>query len=288
MSARILSGREAARAVRQRVAEQLARLGAPGREVGLASVLVGDDPASHLYVTGKHRAAEELGIRSFDHRLPAGTAQDELEALVERLNLDPQVDGILVQLPLPDLDEQRVLELVDPRKDVDGLHPVNLGRLVLGRPGLVPATPQGVMALLHHFRIATRGRLAVVVGRSFLVGRPLALLLGSRGTDATVVQAHSQTPDLASLTRQADILVIAIGRPGFIGPEHVKPGATVVDVGITRQGDRVHGDVDFEAVAEVAGAITPVPGGVGPMTVAMLLANTVAAAGAFPPPSGEG
>jgi methylenetetrahydrofolate dehydrogenase (NADP+)/methenyltetrahydrofolate cyclohydrolase len=261
------------------VAEQLARLEAQGRAVGLASVLVGDDPASHVYVTGKHRAAEEVGIRSIDHRLPAGTAQKELEALVERLNLDPQVDGILVQLPLPDtLDEQRVLELIDPRKDVDGLHPINLGRLVLGRPGLVPATPQGVMALLEHYRIDTRGSLAVVVGRSFLVGRPLALLLGARGTDATVVQAHSQTPDLASLTRQADILVLAIGRPGFIGPEHVKPGATVVDVGITRQGDRLHGDVDFEAVAQVAGAITPVPGGVGPMTVAMLLQNTVTAA----------
>lgn len=276
MSATVLSGRRVAAAVRARVAERVAAI---GREVGLATVLVGDDPASQVYVGAKHVAATETGIVSHDHRLPTATSQEELQALIGRLNEAPDVDAILVQLPLPDhLDQLEVISAVHPAKDADGLHPSNLGRLVLGRAHLLPCTPQGVMAILDHHGIQTAGRVATVVGRSFLVGRPLALLLGDRGIDATVIQAHSRTPDLAAMTRQADILVVAAGRARLIGPDHVKPGATVIDVGVNRTEEGLVGDVDFPAVQEVAGAITPVPGGVGPMTVAMLLRNTVAAA----------
>lgn len=279
MTAKSLSGRQAASVIEEALAERVSVLAGRGRPPGLASVLVGDDPASHVYVGGKHRAAARIGIRSFDHRLPEDTTEPVLEELIARLNADRDVDGIIVQLPLPDpLDATRVLERLAPQKDVDGLHPVSLGRLVLGSPWMVPGTPLGVMMLLDHFGIETSGRTAVVVGRSFLVGRPLALLLGARGADATVIQAHSKTEDLARMTSQADILVSAVGRPALIGRDHVKPGAVVIDVGITRQEGKLRGDVDFEAVSEVAGSITPVPGGVGPMTVAMLLRNTVIAA----------
>lgn len=279
MTAKSLSGRQAASAIEEALAERVSVLAGRARPPGLASVLVGDDPASHVYVGGKHRAAARIGIRSFDHRLPEDTTAPVLEELIARLNAHRDVDGIIVQLPLPDpLDATRVLERLAPQKDVDGLHPVSLGRLVLGNPWMVPGTPLGVMMLLDHFGIETSGRTAVVVGRSFLVGRPLALLLGAQGADATVIQAHSKTEDLARMTSQADILVSAVGRPGLIGRDHVKPGAVVIDVGITRQEGKLRGDVDFEAVSEVAGSITPVPGGVGPMTVAMLLRNTVIAA----------
>lgn len=276
MSARILFGGPLAERVRAEVAERVEALGRPVR---LATVLVGDDPASRVYVEAKHRAAAQAGIETVDHRLEAGTTQADLERLVAELGGDESVDGILVQMPLPPgLDEGRVIEGIDPRKDVDGLHPENLGRLVLGEPRFVPCTPQGVVALLEHYGVEIGGRVAAVVGRSLLVGRPLALLLGQRGRDATVIQAHSRTADLAELTRRADILVVAAGRPGLVGAGHVRPGAVVVDVGVNRTEEGLVGDVDAEAVAEVAGGLTPVPGGVGPMTVAMLLRNTVLAA----------
>jgi methylenetetrahydrofolate dehydrogenase (NADP+)/methenyltetrahydrofolate cyclohydrolase len=220
-----------------------------------------------------------VGIVSFHHELPADTAQAAVISLIEELNSDDRVDGILVQLPLPgDLDGEAAVETIDPAKDADGLHPFSLGKLMLGRPGLRPCTPSGVMRILDHYDIATRGSRAVIVGRSFLVGRPLAMLLSARGADATVTVAHSRTADLGSITREADILVAAAGAPGLIGADHVKEGATVVDVGVNRTDDGLVGDVDFDAVVDVAGAITPVPGGVGPMTRAMLLVNTLRAA----------
>jgi methylenetetrahydrofolate dehydrogenase (NADP+)/methenyltetrahydrofolate cyclohydrolase len=276
VSARILEGRLVADAVKEEVAAVVADI---PKEVGLATVLVGDDPASHVYVRSKRRVAGKVGINSIHHELPAETSQEALEDLVRSLNADDAVDGILVQLPLPGhLDEQRITTLIDPGKDVDGLHPYNLGLLALGRPALVPCTPQGVMRILDHYGIEPSGARAVVVGRSFLVGRPLGLLLGLKGTDATVTMAHSRTVDLAAVTREADILVAAIGSAKMIGPDHVKPGATVIDVGINRTEEGLVGDVDFEKVVEVAGAITPVPGGVGLMTVAMLMHNTAIAA----------
>ncbi|MBP1633338.1 MAG: methenyltetrahydrofolate cyclohydrolase [Acidobacteria bacterium] len=289
--ARILSGKEPAAALEAEVAERVAALAAAGKQVGLATVLVGEDPASQMYVRGKHRAAARVGMRSFDHVLPAGTGEGELEGLLDRLNADPAVDAILVQMPLPGhlailvqmplpghLDPVALIGRIDPGKDADGLHPANLGRLVLGRPGLRPATPAGILRLLDHYGIETGGAFVVVVGRSFLVGRPLAILLGLKGRDATVALAHTATRDLAHLARQADLLVAAAGRPGLILREHVRPGATVVDVGANRTADGLVGDVDFVAVSEVAGAITPVPGGVGPMTIAGLLENAVTAA----------
>jgi len=279
LSARILSGRDVARVVRAEVAERVAALGDRGRTVGLATVLVGDDPASKTYVASKHRIAEEAGIRSFDRALPAGATQAEVETLISELNVDDRVDGMIVQLPLPEgLDGERAVERVDPRKDADGLHPFNLGRLLLSRPGPTPATPAGIMRILRHYGIETAGKLAVIAGRSFLVGRPMAVMLGAKGVDATVVQAHSRTPDLAGVCREADILVTAVGRPKMFDERFVKSGATVIDVGINRIEGGLVGDVDFEAVADVAGAITPVPGGVGPMTIAMLMSNTVALA----------
>lgn len=279
MSARVLSGKEVAAALRAELAERVTRLAGMGKSVGLATVLVGDDPASQVYVRGKHRAAEKTGLLSFDHALPATSTQQEVEDLVRRLNADPEVDGMIVQLPLPTgLDGNRAVETIDPAKDADGLHPTSLGKLVLERPGPRPATPAGIMRILEHYDVATEGRQAVIVGRSFLVGRPLALLLGGRAANATVVQAHSRTVDLPAVARTADILVAAVGVPGLITAEYVKPGAVVIDVGVNRLDDGLTGDVAYEEVAEVASAITPVPGGVGPMTIASLLANTVAAA----------
>ncbi len=279
MSARILTGKEVAAAVRQEVADRVAALDQAGKPVGLATVLVGEDPASQIYVRSKHRAAAKAGMHSFDHQLPTDSSQSQVEALVRSLNTDPKVDGMIVQLPLPDgLDGNQAVEAIDPRKDADGLHPYNLGLLALERGRLRPATPSGIMRILEHYGIAIAGRLAVIVGRSFLVGKPMALLLGAKGVDATVVQAHSRTRDLEDLTRQADILIAAVGRPQFIHGSQIKPGAAVIDVGINRTESGLVGDVDFESAVDVAGAITPVPGGVGPMTVASLLANTVAAA----------
>lgn len=272
----ILDGKEVAAAVKDEVANAVADL---DYQPGLATVLVGDDPASHTYVRGKRRDAEQVGINSIHHELSGSTSQEELVSLIEDLNEDTDVDGILVQLPLPgDLDGEEAVETIDPAKDVDGLHPFNLGLLILGRPGLRPCTPSGVMRILDHYGIATAGARAVIVGRSFLVGRPLAMILSERGADSTVTIAHSRTADLAGVTREADILVAATGVPGLLGADHVKPGATVVDVGINRTDDGLVGDVDFDAVVDIAGAITPVPGGVGPMTRAMLLVNTLRAA----------
>lgn len=279
MSAQILSGKEVAAVVRGEVAARVAALADRGKSVGLATVLVGDDPASQVYVRSKHRAAEKAGMLSFDHNLPAAATQQQVEDQVRSLNDDPQVDGMIVQLPLPEgLDGNRAVETIAPAKDADGLHPYNLGLLALERGYLSPATPSGVMRILEHYEIETSGKLAVIVGRSFLVGKPMALLLGAKGVDATVVQAHSRTRDLADLTRQADILVAAIGRANFIDGSQIKPGAVVIDVGINRTEEGLVGDVDFASAVEVAGALTPVPGGVGVMTVASLLANTVTAA----------
>ena len=279
MSATILSGTETAAVVRGEVADRVATLRKAGKQVGLATILVGDDAPSQIYVRNKHRAAQKAGMISIDRHLPDTASQTDIESVIAELNADDQVDGIILQLPLPDgLDAEGAVETIQPTKDADGLHPFNLGLLVMGRPGPLPATPAGIMRILAHYDIATAGRTAVVVGRSFLVGRPMALLLGQKGVDATVIQAHSRTPNLAEVCRQADILVAAVGRPQIIDSDYVKPGATVIDVGINRDGEGLVGDVDFDAVLEIAGAITPVPGGVGPMTIASLLANTVALA----------
>jgi methylenetetrahydrofolate dehydrogenase (NADP+) / methenyltetrahydrofolate cyclohydrolase len=279
LSATILSGSETAKVVRADVADRVAALGDRGKSVGLATILVGEDPGSQIYVRNKGRAAVAAGMVSIDRTLPATASQADVEAVILELNAEDRVDGMILQLPLPEgLDGEGAVELIDPTKDADGLHPFNLGLLVQGRPGPLPATPGGIMRILDHYGIATAGQTAVVVGRSFLVGRPMALLLGQKGIDATVVQAHSRTPDLPAVCRQADILVAAVGRPEIITSDFVKPGATVIDVGINRGDEGVVGDVDFESVSEVAGAITPVPGGVGPMTIASLLANTVALA----------
>jgi len=262
--------------VKARVAADVADLAAGGVTVGLATLLVGDDPASHVYVSYKHRDAESVGMASIDVKLPASASQADVLEAVDELNTRGDVSGLIVQLPLPDgLDGEAAVERVLPTRDADGLHPFNLGRMILGRPGPLPATPSGVMTLLQHYGIETAGKTAVVVGRSFLVGRPMGILLGSKGVDATVIQAHSRTRDLPALCRTADILVTAIGRPRSITADHIKPGAVVIDVGTNRTDDGLVGDVAFDEVSEVASAITPVPGGVGPMTRASLLTNTV-------------
>ena len=279
MSAQVLSGKEVATVVRGEVKERVAALADQGRTVGLATVLVGEDAASQVYVRGKHKAATAAGMLSFDRTLPADTTQDKVEALIQELNEDPQVDGMIVQLPLPDgLDGNRAVEMIAPAKDADGLHPDSLGRMVLDRPGPRPATPAGIMRILSHYEVETSGKLAVVIGRSFLVGRPMSLLLSVKGVDCTVIQTHSRTPDLPGVAREADILIVAIGRANFVTADFVKPGATIIDVGINRTDDGLVGDVDYDGVFDIAGAITPVPGGVGPMTIASLLANTVSAA----------
>jgi methylenetetrahydrofolate dehydrogenase (NADP+) / methenyltetrahydrofolate cyclohydrolase len=280
VSARIIDGKAIAARVRERVAAQVAQLVADDRPApGLATVLVGEDPASQIYIAGKHRACEEVGIRSIHHGLDAATPERELLELVARLNDDEEVDGILVQLPLPvQIDADRIVAALAPAKDVDGLTAVNAGLLAQGNPGLVPCTPAGVMEILRHEGIDPEGLEAVVLGRSQLVGRPLAGLLVA--ANATVTVCHTRTRDLADVCRRADLLVAAAGVPGLVGPEMVKPGATVIDVGINRTDDGLAGDVQFGPVSEVAGAITPVPGGVGPMTIAMLLVNTLTAASA--------
>jgi methylenetetrahydrofolate dehydrogenase (NADP+)/methenyltetrahydrofolate cyclohydrolase len=267
-----MHGAPLAARIREQVAAEAAGLG----QVGLATVLVGDDPASHIYVTRKHEAAREAGIASFDHRLPADVDQDKLLALLGDLNLDEDVDGILVQLPLPDhIEEGLVLRTIDPAKDVDGFHPINRGLLTLGRPAFVPATPLGIITLLAEYAVPLEGAHAVVVGRSEIVGKPTAQLLLAES--ATVTICHSRTRDLGRMTADADVLVVAVGRPGLVTAAMVKEGAAVVDVGINRTEAGVVGDVD-PAVAERAGYLTPVPGGVGPMTIAMLLGNAILAA----------
>lgn len=276
---RIIDGKATAQAIRGEVAREVEELKARlGRAPGLAVVLVGEDPASQVYVRNKIKACEETGIVSKAFRPEASVSQAELEDLVRRLNADPEVDGILVQLPLPKgLDSQRILDLIAPDKDVDGFHPVSMGRLALGLPGLRPCTPAGVMELLRRYDIPTKGRKAVVVGRSNIVGKPMALLLAQPGADATVTLCHSRTADLAAECRQADILVAAIGKARFITADMVKDGAVVIDVGMNRTEQGLAGDCDFHAMKDKVEAITPVPGGVGPMTIAMLMANTLAA-----------
>ena len=271
MAATLLDGAALAAKIRAGLKEEVAELGG----LGLATVLVGDDPASHLYITRKHEAAKELGIRTIDHRLPADTSEEEVLDLLRELNDDDEVDGILPQLPMPGIDEARVIRAVDPVKDVDGFHPLNAGQLYLGRPTLVPATPSGVMALLEEYSIPLDGARAVVVGRSQIVGKPVAHLLLQ--ANATVTICHSHTDDLARQTLDADVLVVAAGIAGLVDPEMVKQGAAVVDVGQNRTAAGLVGDVD-PGVAERAAFLTPVPGGVGPMTIAMLLRNTVLAA----------
>lgn len=278
MAARVIDGKAVAAGVRARVAGEVASFEAEhGRAPVLVTVIVGDDPASEVYVRGKHKACEEVGMRSRHHGLPAETTENELLELVGALGLDPDVDGILVQLPVPDhIDPDRIVAALDPAKDVDGLTPVNAGLLAHGMPGLVSCTPAGVMELLDHEGVDLEGSEAVVVGRSKLVGIPVARLL--LAANATVTSCHSRTRDLPAVCRRADVLVAAVGVPRLLGADAVKPGAVVIDVGVNRTDNGLVGDVEFEAAAEVAAAITPVPGGVGPMTIAMLLVNTLAAA----------
>lgn len=285
----ILRGRPVADAILEQVrkgAEALRR--ERGIIPGLSVILVGDDPASATYVASKERKSRSLGFNSSTYRLPAETSQQELLDLVERLNGDVDVHGILVQAPLPShIDYNRVTLAIDPSKDVDGFHPVNVGKLVIGLDAPLPCTPAGVLEMLRYYDIETEGKRAVIVGRSMLVGKPLANLLMQKGAgrNAIVTVAHSAAEDLGAITREADILAVAIGRPNYITADMVRPGATVIDVGISRiddpeaeKGYRIVGDVDYDAVAEVAGAITPVPGGVGVMTIAMLMQNTLASA----------
>ncbi|HYG31104.1 MAG TPA: bifunctional methylenetetrahydrofolate dehydrogenase/methenyltetrahydrofolate cyclohydrolase FolD [Allosphingosinicella sp.] len=288
MAAEIIDGKAFAGRLRGRVAAGVDQFrAATGRGPGLAVVLVGADPASELYVRSKGKATLAAGMESFEHRLPASTPQDELVALVRRLNEDETVDGILVQLPLPgQIDEKAVIEALDPAKDVDGFHPVNAGRLAIGEPALVPCTPLGCLMLLRDRLGDLAGLDAIVLGRSNIVGKPMAQLLLQESCTVTI--AHSRTRDLPSAVRRADIVVAAVGRPGMVQADWLKPGATVIDVGINRVDGALVGDVDFASASEVAGAITPVPGGVGPMTIAVLLRNTLVAAHAragLPPPA---
>jgi methylenetetrahydrofolate dehydrogenase (NADP+) / methenyltetrahydrofolate cyclohydrolase len=276
--ARAIDGKAVAAAVRERVRAEVAEYAeTAGRAPVLATVLVGEDPASQIYIRNKRQACEEVGMGSRHHGLEAGTSEDDLLALVAGLGEDKDVDGILVQLPVPEqIDPDAVVAAIDPGKDVDGLTPVNAGLLAHGVPGLVPCTPAGVMELLRHEGVDLEGAEAVVVGRSKLVGVPVSRLLLS--ANATVTMCHSRTRDLPAVCRRADVLVAAVGVPRLLGADAVKPGAVVIDVGMNRTEDGLCGDVDHEAAAEVAAAITPVPGGVGPMTIAMLLVNTLAAA----------
>ena len=287
MSARILDGKAIASTLRAEIAASVAILRKEqGWVPGLAVVLVGDNPASRSYVTAKEKACAAAGIHSREINMAAQSSREEILAAVRALNADPDIDGILVQLPLPEASiEREVIEAMDPAKDVDGFHPTNVGRMVLGLPSFVPCTPHGVVEMLRRSGIPTAGASVVVVGRSQIVGRPLSVLLSQKGVDATVTLCHTRTKDLSRFTLQADIVVVAAGRPLTLTADMVRPGAVVIDVGVNRVPDptkttgyRLVGDVDYEAVAEVASAITPVPGGVGPMTIAMLLHNTVEAA----------
>ena len=281
MTARIIDGKAIAAEVRAEVASDVEKLVGEGTTPGLATVIVGDDPASKVYIKNKRKACAEVGIKAWDHDLPASTPQADLLRLLQELNHDPLVHGILVQLPLPEhIDEQLILDAVSPHKDADGFHPYNLGRLLAGSPVVAPATPAGIQQLLIRTGVDVAGAEVVVVGRSNIVGKPLAALLVQKGAgaNATVTVCHTATKDLAAHTRRAEVLVAAVGRAHVITGPMVAPGATVIDVGVNRTEAGLAGDVDFEAAKEVAGAITPVPGGVGPMTIAMLLKNVVALA----------
>ena len=278
MAAQIIDGKATAARVRGEVAEEVAAFTAEhGRAPGLATILVGEDPASSVYVGGKQKASAEVGIQGFSHTLPGDASEDEVADLIEQLNADDAVSGILCQLPVPDhMDGVRLTGLIDARKDVDGLTPESAGLLALGREGLRPCTPLGCMVLLEEAGVELEGAEAVVIGRSNLFGKPMAQLL--LAANATVTTCHSRTRDLPAVARRADVLIAAIGRPKMVGGDWVKPGAAVIDVGINRTDDGLVGDVDFDAAVEVASAITPVPGGVGPMTIACLLRNTLQAA----------
>lgn len=288
MPAEIIDGKKLAEDMRAEIAREVAELSGAGRAPGLGVILVGEDPASQSYVKAKERACGKAGIYSDDNRLPADTSEEELLELVDRMNDDPKIHGILVQLPLPDhIDEEKVLLRIRPEKDVDGFHPYNVGRMMLGQKGFLPCTPHGVVQMLNRSGVETKGAHVVIVGRSNIVGKPLAnmLLQKAEGRNATVTVCHSATRDIASITRQADILIAAAGRPEMITADMVGEGAVVIDVGVNRvddpsrkKGYRLAGDVDFEAVKEKASKITPVPGGVGPMTITMLLYNTLESA----------
>jgi len=278
MAANLIDGKALAASMRAALKDKVAQLAARGVKPGLAAVLVGDDPASRVYVRNKARSCEETGLHSEVHELPQAASEAELLERVARLNADPRIHGILVQLPLPtQINADRVLAAISPAKDVDGFHAESLGALVQGRPGVVPCTPAGVMEMLRHARVPLAGARAVIIGRSTIVGKPLALLLLQK--DATVTICHSRTRDLPARTREADVLIAAVGKAKLVTGDMVKPGACVIDVGINRLADgKLAGDVDFDSAKEVAGSITPVPGGVGPMTIAMLIVNTVRSA----------
>lgn len=277
MAAQIIDGKKVSSEILQRIAREVGELKSKYNKIpGLAVVLVGEDPASTIYVRNKNKQCREIGFMSFEHTLPASTEENQLLELIDQLNQNDAVNGILVQLPLPkQIDCQRVLETIDPKKDVDGFHPINMGRLVRGGDGLFPCTPLGVIELFDYYKIDIEGKHAVVLGRSNIVGKPLALLLLRR--NATVTLCHSRTRNLPEHARSADLLIAAIGKAGFVIPEMVRPGAVVIDVGINRVNGKLKGDVDFDSVAEKASYITPVPGGVGPMTIAMLMSNSLKA-----------
>lgn len=279
MTATIIDGKAISKLLRKEIALGVEKIKAEkGITPGLAVVLLGEDPASQTYVRSKEKSTIKVGMHSEVHRLPAETSEKELLSLVHRLNGDAKIHGILVQLPLPKhIDESKVIEAIDPAKDVDGFHPVNAGHLLIGQESFLPCTPYGIMALLEQENVELKGKHAVVVGRSNIVGKPIALLLLQE--HATVTICHSRTADLAAITRQADVLVVAVGRPNFVTGAMIKPGAVVIDVGINRVDGSLVGDVEFATAQEVAGKITPVPGGVGPMTITMLLGNTLIAAG---------
>lgn len=274
----LLDGKTAAAALKERLKGEIAAL-APraGRSPGLAVILVGEDPASQIYVRNKAKACQEVGIRSEALFMPDSTSRPELTRVITELNERPDIDGILLQLPLPaGLDSHEFLSLISPDKDVDGFHPQNMGRLVLGLPGPRPCTPAGIMALMDHYGLSARGKVSVIIGRSNIVGRPLSIMLSANGPtgDSTVILCHSRTPDLPGLCRQADFVFAALGRPKFVTRDMVKPGAVVIDVGINRTEHGLVGDADFENLTDLAEAMTPVPGGIGPMTIALLLRNT--------------
>ena len=286
MSAVIIDGKAIAQNVRKEVAEQVKELNAKGISPCLAVILVGNNPASVSYVTGKQKALAEAGMTDKSVHLPEDTSEEELVELIERLNKDNTVNGILVQLPLPKhINEDRVITAITPEKDVDGFHPVNVGNLMIGRKAFLPCTPHGVIVLLEKMNIETSGKHYVIIGRSNIVGKPLAILMSSKKVNSTVTICHTGTKDIESIVKQADIIVAAAGHPMTVTKQMVKPGAVVIDVGVNRipdstkkSGFRLTGDVDFEAVSEIASYITPVPGGVGPMTIAMLMVNTLEAA----------
>ncbi len=276
----ILDGKALAATLRSETAQETAQfIQQTGVTPCLAAILVGDDPASQVYVRNKEIACQKAGIKSVLHKLPAETTQEELEALIDQLNADPEISGILCQLPLPKgLNETAILDRISPDKDVDAFHPENVGRILQGRPRFLPCTPAGIMELIRRSNIETKGKNAVVLGRSDIVGKPMAALLMQKGVDATVTVCHSRTNNLADVTRAAEILIVAIGKPKFVTADMVGDGAVVIDVGINRTESGLVGDVDFDAVKDKASAITPVPGGIGPLTIAMLLQNTLTAA----------